>query len=151
MRKFATKRRRIGDANRRSGKPRQNTRPQDGMEVDHQIEAVSAQAPDEPARIARETPQRAGTQLRVQPVAWKHPDLIDERLPRKHARGRRLDQPGDSSRWERRAQRRNSGQAANDISQRAQADHEDAVGDRGIALQTAGKRDGEPRMRMERW
>ena len=120
------------------------------MEVDRQIEAFSAQAPDEAARVAREAPQAAGTELRLQHVARKHSDLVDDRLTGEHARSLGLDQPGDSCRAKRRAQCRDGGQAANDISQRAQADHEDAIGDRGTALQTAWKRDGWPRMGMER-
>ncbi|MBW2400475.1 MAG: hypothetical protein JRG80_14530 [Deltaproteobacteria bacterium] len=74
VREFAAERRRVGDANRRSGKPRQDTRPQDGMKVDHQIEAFSAQQPDEAAQIARETQQGTGAQPRLQAVARKHSD-----------------------------------------------------------------------------
>jgi hypothetical protein len=135
VRAFSPERWRVCHAKRSPRKPRQDSRTQQGVEIESEVETLRPQPRPELAAFARESPPSPGLQVGGERTAREHTNLVDDGLPCENARGSGFDQPGNVGARPRSAQGRNRRQRPDDIPDRTEADHKNPLSGFGASQQ----------------
>jgi hypothetical protein len=142
---------RIGGPNARTGQQGENSRAEDRVEVEYEVEAPAVERPGEMRRLAVEPPHRPAREGRLQRFPRKLDDLVEERLSFQDSSRDRLDQPGDVRTGVGGANRRHRGKGPDDVADSPQADHQNPIGGGWTRKRLERDDDGEPREGERRW